>query len=218
MRTSFLEIYNMAIAELKDPQLKATLAQNPVMFCKVMYNFFVNAISLFTNPLAVADRLSKRDEPIYHSDIFTGDGNAVTFTFSVLPDADKIDNVVYCYEAGNEYVSGDYDQTTGTVTFQQPPDYGVPVVIGWYYIGQFDIQLLEKEKYILSEWVMVCWSEYVNNNRLDIDRLLGDGDFKLPSNATTTNAKVNWFVVNRETVTKHMSKYAWDAAIKKVYK
>ncbi len=218
MRTSFLEIYNMAIAELKDPQLKATLAQNPVMFCKVMYNFFVNAISLFTNPLAVADRLSKRDEPIYHSDTFTGDGNAVTFTFSVLPDADKIDNVVYCYEAGDEYVSGDYDQTTGTVTFQQPPDYGVPVVIGWYYIGQFDIQLLEKEKYILSEWVMVCWSEYVNNNRLDIDRLLGDGDFKLPSNATTTNAKVNWFVVNRETVTKHMSKYAWDAAIKKVYK
>lgn len=218
MRTSFLEIYNMAIAELKDPQLKATLAQNPIMFCKVMYNFFVNAISLFTNPLAVADRLSKRDEPIYHSDTFTGDGNAVTFTFSVLPDADKIDNVVYCYEAGDEYVSGDYDQTTGTVTFQQPPDYGVPVVIGWYYIGQFDIQLLEKEKYILSEWVMVCWSEYVNNNRLDIDRLLGDGDFKLPSNATTTNAKVNWFVVNRETVTKHMSKYAWDAAIKKVYK
>lgn len=218
MRTSFLEIYNMAIAELKDPQLKATLAQNPVMFCKVMYNFFVNAISLFTNPLAVADRLSKRDEPIYHSDTFTGDGNAVTFTFSVLPDADKIDNVVYCYEAGDEYVSGDYDQTTGTVTFQQPPDYGVPVVIGWYYVGQFDIQLLEKEKYILSEWVMVCWSEYVNNNRLDIDRLLGDGDFKLPSNATTTNAKVNWFVVNRETVTKHMSKYAWDAAIKKVYK
>lgn len=217
MRTSFLEIYNMAIAELKDPQLKATLAQNPIMFCKVMYNFFVNAVSLFTNPLAVADRLSKRDEPIYHSDTFTGDGNTVTFTFSVLPDADKIDNVVYCYEAGDEYVSGDYDQTTGTVTFQQPPDYGVPVVIGWYYIGQFDIQLLEKEKYILSEWVMVCWSEYVNNNRLDIDRLLGDGDFKLPSNATTTNAKVNWFVVNRETVTKHMSKYAWDAAIKKVY-
>ncbi|MFW5541371.1 MAG: hypothetical protein ACOCPD_07985 [Segatella copri] len=208
----------MAIAELKDPQLKATLAQNPVMFCKVMYNFFVNAISLFTNPLAVADRLSKRDEPIYHSDTFTGDGNTTTFTFSVLPEADKIDNVVYCYEAGDEYVSGDYDQTTGTVTFQQPPDYGVPVVIGWYYIGQFDIQLLEKEKYILSEWVMVCWSEYVNNNRLDIDRLLGDGDFKLPSNATTTNAKVNWFVVNRETVTKHMSKYAWDAAIKKVYK
>ena len=218
MRTSFLEIYNMAIAELKDTKLKATLAQNPVMFCKGMYNFFVNAISLFTNPLAVADRLSKRDEPIYHSDAFTGDGNTVTFTFSVLPDADKIDNVVYCYEAGDEYVSGDYDQTTGTVTFQQPPDYGVPVVIGWYYIGQFDIQLLEKEKYILSEWVMVCWSEYVNNNRLDIDRLLGDGDFKLPSNATTTNAKVNWFVVNRETVTKHMSKYAWDAAIKKVYK
>lgn len=218
MRTSFLEIYNMAIAELKDPQLKATLAQNPVMFCKVMYNFFVNAISLFTNPLAVADRLSKRDEPIYHSDTFTGDGNTTTFTFSVLPEADKIDNVVCCYEAGDEYVSGDYDQTTGTVTFQQPPDYGVPVVIGWYYIGQFDIQLLEKEKYILSEWVMVCWSEYVNNNRLDIDRLLGDGDFKLPSNATTTNAKVNWFVVNRETVTKHMSKYAWDAAIKKVYK
>lgn len=218
MRTSFLEIYNMAIAELKDPQLKATLAQNPVMFCKVMYNFFVNAISLFTNPLAVADRLSKRDEPIYHSDTFTGDGNTATFTFSVLPEADKIDNVVYCYEAGDEYVSGDYDQTTGTVTFQQPPDYGVPVVIGWYYVGQFDIQLLEKEKYILSEWVMVCWSEYVNNNRLDIDRLLGDGDFKLPSNATTTNAKVNWFVVNRETVTKHMSKYAWDAAIKKVYK
>ena len=217
MRTSFLEIYNMAIAELKDPQLKATLAQNPIMFCKVMYNFFVNAVSLFTNPLAVADRLSKRDEPIYHSDTFTGDGNTTTFTFSVLPEADKIDNVVYCYEAGDEYVSGDYDQTTGTVTFQQPPDYGAPVVIGWYYIGQFDIQLLEKEKYILSEWVMVCWSEYVNNNRLDIDRLLGDGDFKLPSNATTTNAKVNWFVVNRETVTKHMSKYAWDAAIKKVY-
>ena len=49
MRTSFLEIYNMAIAELKDPQLKATLAQNPVMFCKVMYNFFVDRKSTRLN-------------------------------------------------------------------------------------------------------------------------------------------------------------------------
>ena len=95
MGTTFLEIYNMAIAELKDPQLKATLAQNPVMFCKVMYNFFVNAISLFTNPLAVSERLSKRDEPIYHSDVFTGDGKTVEFKFSILPDTDKMDDVVY---------------------------------------------------------------------------------------------------------------------------
>lgn len=217
MGTPFLEIYNMAIAELKDPQLKATLTQNPIMFCKVMYNFFTNAISLFTNPLAVADRLSKRDEPEYHSDIFTGDGNTYTFTFSVLPDPEKVDDVVYCFESGDEYVQCDYDDETGTVTFPQAPDYEATVVIAWYYTGKFDIPLYDKEKYILSEWVMVCWAEYVNNNRLDIDRLLGDNDFKLPSNATTTNAKVNWFIVNRETVTKHMSKYAWDAAIKKVY-
>ena len=218
MGTTFLEIYNMAIAELKDPQLKATLAQNPVMFCKVMYNFLTNAISLFTNPLAVADRLSKRDEPIYHSDVFTGDGNTYEYTFSELPDIDKDDDVVFSFEAGNEYYQCEYDPDTGVVIFPQPPDYDAQVVIAWYYVGRFDIELFDKEKYILSEWVMVCWSEYVNNNRLDIDRLLGDTDFKLPSNATTTNSKVNWFVVNRETVTKHMSKYAWDAAIKKVYK
>lgn len=217
MGTPFLEIYNMAIAELKDPQLKATLTQNPIMFCKVMYNFFVNAISLFTNPLAVTERLSKRDEPEYHSDVFSGDGETSTFTFSVLPPSDKLDNVVCCYEDGNEYVDCQYDTETGIVTFPTVPQNGVRVVIAWYYTGQFDIELFDKEKYILSEWVMVCWSEYVNNNRLDIDRLLGDNDFKLPSNATTTNAKVNWFIVNRETVTKHMSKYAWDAAIKKVY-
>lgn len=218
MGTPFLEIYNMAIAELKDPRLKATLTQNPIMFCKVMYNFFVNAISLFTNPLAVTERLSKRDEPEYHSDVFVGDGTTTTFAFSLLPDSKKLGDVVYCYETGDEYINCQYDPETGIVTFPVAPQNGEQVVIAWYYTGRFEITLFDKEKYILSEWVMVCWSEYVNNNRLDIDRLLGDNDFKLPSNATTTNAKVNWFIVNRETVTKHMSKYAWDTAIKKVYR
>ena len=65
---------------------------------------------------------------------------------------------------------------------------------------------------------MVCWAEYVENNKLDIDRLLGDTDFSLTSNSTTTQAKTSWYVVNRETASKRMNKYAWDSAILGTYK
>lgn len=56
---------------------------------------------------------------------------------------------------------------------------------------------------------MACWSEYIMNDKLDIIRLLGDTDFKLTANGTTTTSKFNWNIVNRETVTKRMNHYAW---------
>ena len=92
------------------------------------------------------------------------------------------------------------------------------IIISIYYIGKWNVVLYDEEAYILSQFIVACWSEFINNDKLDIIRLLGDTDFKLSSNGTTTQAKTSWNIVNREVVDKRMNKYAWDCVSSKRYR
>lgn len=216
--TPFLEIYKKAITEFQDPHLKSLYTKNVLLFTQVMNNFMVNAISLFTNPLAVRAKLSKRVMPYEFNDTFVGDGVTTKFTLTNVISQDDISETIFSAKVNDVSTPVEYDSLDNSVNFALAPDDGSSIIVTSYYTGTFTLSLFEEEKYILSQWLMVCWSEYVQNNKLDIDRLLGDTDFKLGSNATTTQAKDVWYIVNRETATKRMSKYAWDSSILGLYK
>ena len=215
--TPFLEIYTRAITEFQDPQLKALYKKNVVLFAQVMNNFMTNAISLFTNPLPVRKRLSQHTQPYEVNYAFTGDGMTNTFPLDSQIKPEDVELLLFTVKIDDKVVPSEYLSCANSIKIEVVPPIGSNVKVECFYPGQFDIDLYEDEKYILSQWVMVCWSEYVENNKLDIDRLLGDTDFNLSSNSTTTQSKTSWYIVNRETVTKRMSKYAWDAAIMRIY-
>lgn len=215
---SYLTVYKRALAELKDPQIKVLLNKDKLLFCEVMYNFLENAIPLFTNPFPVVKRLKKRQVPDLYEESLVADGFNDTFKlqWEPLPDMD-FGNAIFQFSVDKEIVNGKYDADNNTVILDITPFEYQVIDVKIYSIGGFDIDLFEEEIYILSQWVVVCWAEYINNNKLDIDRLLGDADFKLTSNAPTTNAKTNWYYSARENASKRMEKYAWDAQMQRLY-
>lgn len=232
--TSYFTIYKRAITEFKDPTLKNLLDNDTVMFSQVMYNFLENAISLFTNPIPAQKRVNDRVPPKFYTQTFKGDGSTNQFTLTDAPEASLIDDCLFEYTVDGNKVDGTYSAIPGgvvgeaivgsthtegtpTVTLEPTPCVGSEIVINIYYVGNWNVNLYPMEEYILAEFIMAAWSEYIQNDKLDIVRLLGDTDFKLTSVSSATTSKSSWYVVNRETVTKRMTKYAWDAAIQRLY-
>lgn len=216
-KTSSFEVYKRAVTEFKDPTLKALLNNNPILFGQSMHNFLENAISLFVNPLEAAKRVSDTSEPIDYENNLIGDGVTTTFILEQYPESDLVDDCIFDYRINGEKVKATYDSEEHTVTFTDPIPMSSTANVNIYYPGGWNIELYDKEKYILSQFIVASWSEFINNDALDIIRLLGDTDFKLTSNATTTQAKTHWNVVNRETVCKRMNNYAWNCKYDRTY-
>lgn len=216
--TSFSTVYRRAITEFKDPTLKKLFDNNLIMFNQVMFNFFENAISLFTNPAQVQLKLSDRIDPILYENSFTGDGIQTIFSLVQFPSEELVEDCVFEYLVNSIPASASYDKTSNSVTFSVAPELNSSIVINIYFVGYFNVNLFDNEIYILSQFIISAWSEYIQNDKLDIIRLLGDTDFKLTSVASSTTAKSSWNIVNREVATKRMNKYAWDAKFGGIYK
>lgn len=216
-KTTFVDIYKMALSDIQDPHIKQVFNNNQILFCEVMNNFLNNAIPLFTSPIQVKKRLSDLKIPYEITEKYIGDGVKDKFVLSYQIPNDDLEYFIFNVQVNNENVEFNYDSNDNSINFTSPPSVNSDIVINIYFTGYFNIELYQEEKYILSQWVVVCWSEYVQNNKMDIDRLLGDTDFKLVSNATTTQSKSSWYCVNRETTTKRMNNYAWNSKILKLY-
>ncbi len=210
MGTSYFTAYERAVTEFKDPTLKKMLLENTILFNETMYNYLENAIELFTNPKEARKRISDRKTPQYFENEFISDGVKTEFVLLNFPDDLLVENCIFEAICNNQVLIGSYDINTHTYKISEPQLVGSEIFINVYYIGEWNVTLYPEELYIVSQFVMACWSEYVSNDKLDIMRLLGDTDFKLTSNAPTTQAKVAWNIVNRETVVKRMNKFAWD--------
>lgn len=217
--TSYFTVYKRAVSEFKDPTLKKMLVEQPILFCESMYNFLENSISQFINPKEAYKRVNNRDVPYTTQNQFVGDGTQSQFELSEYPPDELDENcLMECYINGVPIYDYVYDIVTHTIILDKPLQDGETLECIIYYIGNWRDILFNDEIYILSQFIMSCWSEYVSNDKLDIMRLLGDTDFKLTSNATTTTAKTSWCIVNRETVCKKMNKYAWNCKMSGVYK
>lgn len=210
MATSFLDIYTSAITEFQDPDLKSLYANDIILFSQVMGNFMTNAISLFSRPMGVRKRLAKKKSPYLIEETFFGDSIKDKFDLNHNIPSEDVDDSLFAVKTSDGKINVEYDSSNNCIILPRPIPLGEKFVFIDYFVGSFENDLYDEEIYILSQWLMVCWSEYVQNNRLDIDRLLGDTDFKLTSNGPTTTSKTNWYIVNRETVMKHMMNYAWE--------
>lgn len=215
--TCYFDIYKRAIIEFKDPTLKKMLNDNSILFSETMYNFLENAISLFTTPYETVKKLSKRAVPETETENFVCNGTDKTFVLTDFPSDDLVDFCLFEYTVNGEKVEGSYDKTTHTVILDIVPPENSNLVVYTYYIGNFTDTLYDEEIYILSQFIVACWSEFITNDKLDIIRLLGDTDFKLTSNSSTTTSKTAWGVTNIERVNKRMSKYAWDCRYRGKY-
>lgn len=210
MATSYLEVYKRAITEIQDPHLKRLYTTNILLFTQVMGNFMTNAISLFVNPPKVRERLAKKKSPYEYKETFAGDSSRTSFSLSTIIDPADVPNMIFMTKLDDKAIEVEYNPQENAVVFPFVMQVGEYATVSMYYVGGFELDLYDEEISLLANWLMVCWSEYVQNNKLDIDRLLGDTDFHLTSNGPTTTSKTNWFIVNRETATKRMSNYAWD--------
>lgn len=218
MGTSYLEIYTSAITEFQDPNLKSLYTKDIQLFTQVMGNFMSNAISLFSRPTGVRKRLSKKKSPYLIEETFFGDSVSTEIAVKSIIPSEDVDDSLFTVKTKDGKINVRYNYATNTFILPRPITLGEEYLFTDYFVGSFENELYDEEKYILSQWLMVCWSQYVENNKSDIDRLLGDTDFKLTSNAQTTTSKTSWFIVNRETVMKHMKDYAWECAIDHRYK
>lgn len=208
--TSYYTIYKKAVTEFKDPTLNKLLEQQSVLFFEVMYNFLENAIPLFTNPTISRKKIRNNIQPQNFVNEFIGDGITSQYLIQNHPQSKDMDNTIIEITVNDEPASAQYDELTNTVLFNDIPSEGSNIKVQLYYVGSFVETLNYDEEYILSQFIVACWSEYIANDKLDIIRLLGDTDFKLTQNSTTTQAKTQWNIVNKETVIKRMNKYAWD--------
>lgn len=217
MGTPYFDVYKRAVTEFKDPTLKNLFETDTVLFCEIMYNFLENAISMFTNPLGAKKRVNDRISPVLYENSFVGDGTTFQFVLTNFPTTEQYDNSVFRYTVGGESVTGTFDQTTNTVTLTQIPADASVIELDSYYVGEWNVTLYDMESYLVSQFLLAAWSQYIQNDKLDIIRLLGDTDFKLTAVSSATSAKSNWNIVNKETVQKEMTKYSWDAAMEGIY-
>jgi len=207
MSTPYSKIYTRAINLLEDPRITSAFESNPIDFFGIMYGYLDNAIPLFITPQAMQSKLSDRTLPTGQIELFNGDGINNVFHLSTTPTTGALFN----FMVANVEVIGSYDSLTNNVTLVNIPPIGVEnVSIEWYTDGQFNLTLIDRQELILAMLVVQCWSEKERNFLLDIRRLLGDTDFKLISEANSTNSKNNWFANVREHAETEMKKYSWD--------
>jgi hypothetical protein len=112
---SFKEIYTKAIGLFDDPKITVAYENNLVQFCKLMSSFLTTSISLFNNPIVVAEKLSNFKPPQGQTEIFISDGETKTYTLS--EEFDLKENSICTYIAKDKIVEGKLDKENKTVTF-----------------------------------------------------------------------------------------------------
>lgn len=213
MSIFFTDIYKPAIGLFDDPKITDAFNTSPISFFKIMYTYLQNAIPRFTNPMIMKKLLSATTLPDGQVEIIDGNGtNSYTVTVSPLI------NSYFEYTIDGKLVEGNYDSTLQIITFKDIVNTGSTISFEWYFPGKFTNDIDYTAQNILARLLVLCWTEKEKNFLLDIRRLLGDTDFKLPSEANSIRAKGEWYNDMKSEINKKMMKYSWDLQIQDRFK
>ena len=207
MATSKVDIYSRAVKAFDDPRITSAFESNPIEWMEIMSGYLDMAIPLFITPTMMIPILNDITSSSEQTELFDGTGATDTFILTTIPPTDSyfqgtISNINYDLT---------YTQITNSVTFLFNPPIGTDnVATTWYFAGQFNQTLTDRQQNILAKLLVQCWAEKERNFMLDIRRLLNDNDFKMGVEATNVNAKSNWFASTREYCDNEMNKYSWD--------
>jgi len=174
--TSRVNIYSRAIGKFEDPRITSAFNTKPIDFFQIMSGYLDSAIPKFITPVKMLSILSNQTKSSEQTELFDGTGAVDTFVLSTTPPDDS-----YFYAEVNGIVEEvTYSQGSNSVQFQVNPPSGIEnVLVQWYFAGEFNQTLTDREEDILSGLLVQCWSEKEKNFLLDIRRLMNDNDFKL---------------------------------------
>lgn len=209
MATKYIDIYIKALYDFKSPTISRLQDADFQAFCMLMYGYLEKSITLCNVNVAFSQKLSLRTEPVYEERTFTSDGISGDFELTApnLPIEDlAIFSVLVDGQKTDEY---SYDYTSLVLSLSSVPLLNKKVEISWYNSGDFSKNLTIDEKNLLAYGLTLSWARQVSNDELDIRRSLADTDFKVHSEATTTNAKANWVKEYEEFFKRELSKFDW---------
>ena len=201
-----------------DPDINNAFETNEILFCKMMYSYLQNSISLFDNPSKIAFRLSNYTEPIGKTEIFEADGINKDFVSEMIfrDDSKKI------YMEDNVIVQGDYDQNTKIVSFNNVLNLGQQYFFERYFVGCFNEDFLDisnssdgqqfiinRIKDILARLLIKSWAEETRNFLLDIKNLLSDSDFKVHPNSSVLRSKNEWVAQMDKELAELQNRLSW---------
>ena len=69
----FSDIYERTVNLIDDPDINRAYLTNTIEFQKIMYNFLINGLSYFSNPIKVSDALAQYDKPTGETEIGKAD-------------------------------------------------------------------------------------------------------------------------------------------------
>lgn len=211
MATSKVDIYSRAINEFDDPRITSAYKRNPIEFFEIMDGYLNNAIPTFVTPTIMLSVLNDVTVSSTQIELFDGDGITDTFTLTTTP---PDGSYFYAYSGNvnfNTPYDVTYDELLNQVVLSGIPPTGVEnVYVQWYFAGQFNQTLLEREEVILARLTVKTWATKEKNFLLDIRRLLNDTDFRLAAESTNMNSKGTWFAGIREQCEMDMNQYSWD--------
>ena len=220
MGINFLSIYSKAIALFDDPKITEAYNTSEIKFCKIMYTYLQNSISLFNNPAYIGFLLSSYSEPIGQMESFAADG--VNNSFVLDPSFVITNGSVYQYMECSNYVNGTLDVNNRTVTFPDIMPIGETYYFEQYFPGEFlnDLSAITSDGYssvyvvnqikdVLARLLVLSWAEEERNFLLDIRNIMSDDDFKISNNAPINKSKNLWVNQLQSEALALQNKLAW---------
>lgn len=89
----FSDIYERTVNLIDDPDINRAYLTNKIEFQKIMYNFLINGLSYFSNPIKVSDALAQYDKPTGETEV--GKCEAGKQTYSVTMDIPEDAEIVF---------------------------------------------------------------------------------------------------------------------------
>ena len=222
----FSDIYERTVILIDDPDINRAYLTNTIEFQKIMYNFLINGLSYFTNPINVADALAQYDKPTGETEV--GACKTGEQTYEVTMDIPEDAEIVFYIDTPNkkgvlvkQQAEATYNETDKTVTFITEVKDGEQYEVEWYKAGAFTGNFVDAGKAIgssmtkrveeiLARTTVIAWAEKEQNFLLDIRNLLNDTDFKLHSPANSLKTKTEWVNSLQFEIYSLQTKLDWD--------
>ena len=179
----FSDIYERTVNLIDDPDINRAYLTNTIEFQKIMYNFLINGLSYFSNPIKVSDALAQYDKPTGETEI--GKCEAGKQTYDVTMDIPEDAEIVFYIDTPNKkgvlikhQTEATYDATAKTVEFANPVNDGEQYEIEWYKAGAFTADFVAAGKAIgdsmtrrvteiLARTTVIAWAECKQNDVLE---------------------------------------------------
>jgi len=174
LATSKMEVFNKFLALVNDSSICSLLTDEDMT--RLLSLFLSESSSIrFKN---CKKNLSDATNAVFYRENFTGDGATTSFVIAQYPATPNEDSIELFATVSGTDVSYTFTEATKTFVLASTPTLGVPIILGYDDVGQFNETLNDEEQWILAHGMIISWqSDKLNHNKLLSNRLTSK-DFK----------------------------------------